>query len=127
MKAFPGPILLGISGGAIGGALLRYAVQKVGNTAFTHPYGTLLVNIVGSFIMGFVAGFFSDKSYSIWYYTVSTGFCGSFTTFSSISMEVFEMIRMGACWRAFGYVGASLVSGLMAVGLGWWLGLQVSR
>ncbi len=127
MKASPAPLLLGISGGAIGGALLRYAVQKAGNIAFTHPYGTLIVNILGSFILGFIAGFFSGKSYSIWYYTVATGFCGSFTTFSSISLEVFEMLRMGAYWRGFGYVAASLVSGLTAVGLGWWLGLQVSR
>jgi len=127
MKGSTGPLLLGISGGAIGGALLRYVIQKVGNAAFTHPYGTLLVNILGSFLLGFVAGFFSNKSYSIWYYMIAAGFCGSFTTFSSISLEIFEMLRMGAYWRAIAYVTLSLVSGLTAVGIGWWLGMQISR
>ncbi len=127
MKGWPGSLVVGISGGAIGGALLRYAVQRVANIAATHPYGTLLVNILGSFILGFVAGFFSNRSYSVWYYAVATGFCGSFTTFSSISMEVFEMLRMGLYWRAFGYVGVSLISGLIAIAVGWWLGLQIAR
>jgi CrcB protein len=125
MKVLPGPYLIGISSGAVGGALLRYLLQRIGNLAFTNPYGTLIVNILGSFILGFVAGFFSTRVYSIWYYTIATGFCGSFTTFSSISLEVFEMLRMGDYARALTYVGISLISGLLAVGVGWWLGMQI--
>jgi len=125
MKITSGPLVLGISGGAVGGALLRYLIQRAGNIAFTHPYGTLLVNVVGSFLLGLVAGFFSNRAYSAWYYTIATGFCGSFTTFSSISLEVFEMIRMADYWRALIYVGISLISGLLAIALGWWLGMQI--
>jgi len=125
MKVAPGPLILGISGGAIGGAILRYVIQRAANLAFTHPYGTLLVNVVGSFLIGLVAGFFLHRAYSVWYYAITAGFCGSFTTFSSISLEVFEMLRMGDYWRALFYVGISLVSGLLAVALGWWLGMQI--
>ncbi len=125
MKVASGPLILGISGGAVGGAILRYVIQRTANLAFTHPYGTFLVNVVGSFLIGLIAGFFSYRAYSIWYYTIATGFCGSFTTFSSISLEIFEMLRMGDHWRALLYAGISLVSGLLAVALGWWLGMQI--
>lgn len=125
MKVVSGPLLLGISGGAVVGAILRYVIQRTANLAFTHPYGTFLVNLVGSFLIGLVAGFFSHRAYSIWYYTIATGFCGSFTTFSSISLEIFEMLRMGDYWRALIYVGISLLAGLIAIALGWWLGMQI--
>lgn len=103
--------LLG-TGGAIG-AVLRYTVGHL----LTHdrfPFSTLAVNVVGSFVLGFVvfAGFDSDVALF-----VGTGACGSFTTYSSFSVQTVRMWETGDRLRASIYASGTLGLCLLAAGL----------
>lgn len=108
--------------GATIGAVTRYAVSLWAATRFgaAFPYGTLIVNLVGSFILGFFfasAAARPDLSPTLRLF-VATGFCGSLTTFSTLSYETVMLIGDGnlpaALFNAFG----SLVAGLLCVVLG---------
>jgi CrcB protein len=112
-------LLLVLLGGAVG-ASARYltdvTVQRAHGTEF--PWGTWTVNVVGSFILGFVA-----VSGPVWVVTlVGTGFCGALTTFSTFGYETVRLSEEGRPGLAVGNVAASLVAGLAAGALGWWLG-----
>ena len=88
--------LLVIAGSAIGGGL-RYwisdAVYKY--LPVTFPYGTLAVNIIGSFILGIIIFIFDEKELLNNQVKIflTIGFCGGFTTFSTFSLETFNLIR----------------------------------
>lgn len=104
-------------GGALG-AVARYFATEWMRTAAgaSFPWGTLAVNVVGSFALGFVL---------IWLQSVAptaqarqfvaVGFLGSFTTFSTFSYETVTLIRAGAVWRAGGYALGSVTVGIIAV------------
>ncbi len=84
-------------GGSIG-APLRFLVSKNVNilTGGVFPYGTLTVNIAGSFIIGFLFSFFNNVVVSGNYKALLTiGFLGAFTTFSSYSLETVNLITEG--------------------------------
>lgn len=93
---------LAISVAAIAGANLRYwlsrlAVEELGPI---FPYGTLFINIVGSFIVGFFVIWATERALvdPRWRLLVVVGFCGSFTTFSSYAFETmafFERAQWG--------------------------------
>ena len=105
-------------GGAIG-ALLRFVVgQQV-----TFPYGTLTVNIIGSFLMGlgfvYLASRFNDRLTLL----LMTGVLGGFTTFSAFSLDSFRLYEAGRAIFALGYVVISVVGSLAAV----LLGVQIMR
>lgn len=119
-------LLVGI-GGFIG-SLLRYVtsgyVQQWTQSA-DFPYGTLVVNLVGCFVIGFLSqladarGVFSTESRSF----VFVGILGGFTTFSSFSNETMNLLRDGETVPAFANVTAHIVLGLGAV----WLGRTVAQ
>lgn len=96
-------------GGALG-ASLRYALGLV--VAF--PYGTLSVNILGSFLMGLAYIAFAQTG-SLF---LMAGVLGGFTTFSSFSLDVLKLIEMGRIAPALGYVVVSVGLSLLAVFLG---------
>jgi fluoride exporter len=79
--------------GAVVGALLRYAIVESPSTVWGLPVNVLVVNVVGSFILGFfsVAALFLnlDAKYSL---LVAVGFCGSFTTMSSFALETTNLL-----------------------------------
>jgi fluoride exporter len=88
--------LLVILGSAIGGGLrywLSNAVYKY--LPITFPYGTLAVNIIGSFILGLIIFVFDEKELisSQVKIFLTIGFCGGFTTFSTFSFETFNFFR----------------------------------
>ncbi|MFD2698706.1 fluoride efflux transporter CrcB [Mesonia sediminis] len=114
MKAF----LLVFLGGGLGSAL-RYLIQRLYNTS-TWPLGTMLVNILGCLIIGFVAGYLiKTEKYSISLnLLVISGFCGGFTTFSSFGLEGVKMLQAQAYWQFLGYTLLSLCLGYLAVGVG---------
>ncbi len=107
-------------GGAFG-ALSRYYVSHYVGRAFgeSFPFGTLAVNVLGSFVLGFVLVLMHSRATSEHLRNLTTvGFLGSFTTFSTFSWETVELIRAGEVWRAGGYALGSLTAGVIAVLLG---------
>lgn len=107
--------LLG-TGGAIG-AVLRYAVgQRLVHDRF--PFATLVVNVVGSFILGLIVFSGLDSDVALF---VGTGACGSFTTYSSFSVQTVRLWETGdrlrAAIYAFGTLGLSLIAAGVAAGL----------
>ncbi len=114
------------TGGAIG-ALLRYwtsiGVHSILGRAF--PYGTLVVNVAGSLLMGFLFVLFMDRLNigSEWRAAILIGLLGSFTTFSTFSIETLNLIEQGDLLKA-------LLNILLSVGLclgAAWLGIITGR
>jgi CrcB protein len=95
---------LWIALGAIVGASARYAlaryVAKFVNTSF--PYGTLLINITGSFVLGLFLVWSTERAVvdPKWRLLIAIGFCGSYTTFSSYAYESFTLFEQGH-WTLF--------------------------
>jgi CrcB protein len=110
-----------ISIGAVLGANLRYLVggwvaDRLG-PAF--PFGTLVINVTGSLVIGFVLTLASERLVAPWVRTaVAIGFLGSYTTFSTFSYETMALIEDGALLRAVANVGASVGVALVGVYLG---------
>ncbi len=110
--------------GAIGGALLRASLQRWLNLSPLTPVGTLLVNVGGSFLMGLLMALAHKVLPPIVFYGAAAGFCGSFTTFSSIMLEIFEMLRLGQLAQAGLYLLVTIVMGLLALIGGYSLGTK---
>ena len=115
--------LLLIAIGAALGAPARYltdsAVQLRHETAF--PWGTLTVNIIGSFILGLVtaASPWLESAVAV---GLAIGFCGGFTTYSTFGYETLRLAEGGAGFLAAANAIISVVGGLGAVSLGWAVG-----
>jgi CrcB protein len=111
-------------GSALGG-VARYGASSVIANTFgqTFPWGTLLVNISGSFIIGFFASLTGpDGRVMVAPDTrqfVMVGICGGYTTFSSFSLQTLTLVQQGDMLRAGINVGASVALCLVAVWLGY--------
>ena len=115
------------SGGALG-SLARFWLAA-GMTALTgprFPWGTLLINIVGSFVIGLVAAVTLSPARVAMHpdlrVFLMVGFCGGFTTFSAFSLQTLELLQAGDVWPATGYIMGSVVLCLSAVLAGGALG-----
>lgn len=90
---------LWIALGAIFGASARYFVSTfiARHSATVFPYGTLLINITGSMVVGFFLIFSTERVLLAprWRMLVAIGFCGSYTTFSSYAFESFALMGQG--------------------------------
>ena len=90
---------LAISLAAVAGANLRYLLSRLAAKQFgpVFPYGTLLINVVGSFIVGFSLVWTTQRALvdPRWRLLVVVGFCGSFTTFSSYAFETMAYFEQG--------------------------------
>lgn len=109
-------------GGAIG-SVLRWAVILLAAGRFgpAFPWGTLAVNIVGSFVIGVVFELASGPVTSLSPAArvfIATGICGGFTTFSTFSLDALTLTRDGAPGEALLYLAGSVGAGLIAVYLG---------
>jgi CrcB protein len=116
-------IFLVAAGGAVG-ALLRYVamqlVQHFSSAPF--PLATMLVNILGSFIIGLMmAKFLQHDSESARLFFV-TGVLGGFTTFSAFSWDALQLLQRGAFASAAFYIIGSIIFSLAAVAAGYSLG-----
>lgn len=118
-------VIVAVGIGAMIGALLRFWAQRSLNLSALSPTGTLLVNIVGSFILGIMTGGLAHKGGTAWYYAITAGFCGSLTTFSSITMEVFEMIQLSEIPRALAYLAFTIGLGMLGFITGYWSGSKL--
>lgn len=103
-------------GSAVGGAsryALALAVQQRAGLGF--PWGTLLVNVTGSLLLGFLFHWaVSTQASPELRALLTTGFCGGYTTFSTFSLETIRMMEEGEYRRATLYVVVSVVVSLAA-------------
>jgi CrcB protein len=109
-----------VSLGAAVGAPGRYVVDRFVQTRRESvvPWGTLAVNVIGSFVLGFLVGVASGHHLpEPVLLAVGTGLCGAMTTYSTFSYETWRLVEGGARLYAFANVSLSLVLGLGA-GLG---------
>ncbi len=119
-------------GGGLG-SIARFAASGLAARCFgeTFPWGTMLVNITGSFVIGvFVAGtgpegrwLVSPRFSEFFIY----GICGGYTTFSSFSRDTLKLAQGGEWLKAGGNVVLSVVLCLLAVWLGYVLAMQLNK
>jgi len=116
--------LLLVALGSAVGAPLRYVIDR--EIQMRHervfPFGTLVVNVSGSFALGLlvsaaIRGGASDLAVD----AIGTGLIGSYTTFSTFSWETLRMLEEGSTWQASVNVAASVGIGLGAAAVGFWL------
>ncbi len=114
------------AGGALG-AVARFAMSHQVYQWFGREFawGTLSVNVLGSFVMGLVAVFLVDKLDASleWRAFIMVGFLGAFTTFSTFSFETMQYIQIGELNKALLNMAVSLITCLLAV----WGGLLLGR
>ena len=111
-------VAIGSAIGGVGRFLLQQAIQKRIFTNF--PYGTLVVNLIGCFLIGLIYGFATKEnvlSPSARLF-LATGICGGFTTFSSFMYENYVLIQSGATLNALIYTLGSIFVGYLATFLG---------
>jgi CrcB protein len=96
--------VLWISLGAILGANARYFVSRWASRVFSpgFPYGTLLINVTGSMLLGFFLIWTSERVLADpkWRFLIAIGFCGAYTTFSSYAFESMYLFEVGQ-WGLF--------------------------
>jgi fluoride exporter len=117
-------------GAGIGGALrhgVNISAAKLLGVGF--PYGTLTVNIVGSFVMGILAEWFALKldPGQAWRLFLTTGILGGFTTFSAFSLDTALLVERGAHLAAGLYVLISVVSSIAGLFIGLLLIRQLAQ
>jgi CrcB protein len=113
-------------GGCLGSILRFWLGNYVGGKMGTRfPYGTFVVNISGSFLIGLVFAFLTARSQwsPYWRYLIPIGFIGGYTTFSAFELETLRSIQEGQFGIGFLYMTSSVAIGLAAV----WGGLIAGR
>jgi CrcB protein len=108
-------------GAGIGGALrhgVNVAAMRLFGTGF--PVGTMIVNVIGSLLMGLLAGWFLARpGYSQEARLfLTTGLLGGFTTFSAFSLDAALLVERHAYWTAFAYAAGSVIVAIAALFLG---------
>ncbi len=108
--------------GGIVGTVARYVLAGAVYQTFgtTFPYGTLAVNLIGCFVIGFLAALAEEKFLlgPNARLLLMAGFCGAFTTFSTFMLETANLMKDGETLRAFINVAASIVAGFIVFRLG---------
>ena len=120
-------VLLVAMGGAIGAAT-RYGVSlALPARESGWPLATFLINVSGSLLIGFLAGWLAtrDAAGEPWRLLLGVGVLGGFTTFSAYSLETLRMIERGDIAGASTYAVGSVFAGLAAVALGLFLARRV--
>jgi CrcB protein len=113
------PLWVSIAGGA--GALARFIADSLIRSALGRkfPWGTLIINVSGSFILGLLIGFaLSGQTNANLVLVIGTGFCGGFTTFSTASFETVRLIEKRRLHAAFFNTFGTLLLTLLSAGVG---------
>jgi CrcB protein len=118
-----------ISTGAILGANARYwlGIWCADRWGTTFPYGTLLINVTGSFILGLFMTLAAERFLidPRWRFLVAVGFLGAYTTFSTYSYESFSLLSKGQWAAGLMNLFGSSILGILSVGLGVFLGKNI--
>jgi len=106
--------------GGVIGALARVGLaQATPHGPSGWPWGTFAVNMAGAFLLGyFVARLRDHPEDSVTHPFLTTGICGTLTTFATLQLELFEMVDDGDLALAAGYIGATLAAGYLCVRIG---------
>ena len=122
-------LLVVMLGGGLGAAA-RYVVStSINEKVSSHfPFGTLTVNVLGSFVMGFLAMWLVENLglNPLMRLAIFVGFLGAFTTFSTFSMETLNLFEEGLAMKAFLNMFVNVTLSVLAVWLGVMLGKQLS-
>lgn len=110
-------------GGGFGSVARYFLGRWLNNMETAIPYGTMLSNVLGSFLVGFVLGYLAkstniSETQSL---LLATGFCGGFTTFSTFAYENHVFLKNGDYLSFLPYTLGSLILGFVAVFLGLYL------
>jgi CrcB protein len=112
-------------GAGLGGALRHGVNVGTARLGYGFPFGTLLVNVAGSFLMGLLAGYFLLRTgvQQDMRLFLTTGVLGGFTTFSAFSLDAALLIERHAYGAAAGYAAGSVIASIAAL----FVGLAVFR
>ncbi len=116
--------ILAVGTGSFLGGAGRYLISMaMKGVSKGFPWATLMVNLLGCFLIGLLWGVFSKNGNegSNWALFLTVGFCGGFTTFSTFSKEALVMLQGGNVWGFAGYVAISVIAGIALVALGYFL------
>jgi len=109
-------LMIGIGGGI--GAILRYLISVV-PLKVSFPVQTFVTNVLGAILIGVVVEMVAGKEISEnWNLFLKVGICGGFTTFSTFSLETYNLIEKGNTWIALGYAVLSVVLSVVGVFIG---------
>ena len=118
-------LLVGLGGAT--GSILRYLTTMLTEKYYTHPFplATLIINILGCFIIGLLMVFFEQHAPASSHlkFLLITGFCGGYTTFSVFASENIVLLQHNNYTSALLYIASSVCIGLAAV----WLGLICTK
>jgi len=126
------PMILSVMLGGALGAVSRYLIalalqaSRAPQLSDSLSFATFTVNTVGSFCLAFLVFSFGDSWRPELKLGLTTGFLGSFTTFSTFELETLQLVEKGDYLLAFSYVVLSVVIGFAAALLGRWLALQLN-
>ncbi len=116
-------LIVGI--GSFLGGMLRYLISLLMKNCCGQgfPWATLLVNLLGCFVIGLVFGLFGkyNNINNLWCLLLTTGVCGGFTTFSTFANEGLQLLLGGSVWSFVLYVSASVIFGFALVALAYWI------
>jgi CrcB protein len=113
-----------VGSGGIIGTLFRVYLGKwiAARTGTAFPWGTWMINLSGSFILGILSAMNQRESIPAWVWLLGgIGFCGAYTTFSTFGYETYQLLERGQWSRAAAYVVSSVFFGLLLA----WYGMRL--
>ena len=117
MPRLDGRELAAIFAGGIVGAIARVWIGRHVLTGATWPWATFFINIAGCVVLAYSVTRLQERLPQSTYRRpfLGTGFCGTFTTFSTMQVEIVTLLRSGHPWLAVAYAAASIVCGYVAI------------